>query len=139
VSVKTDLENQIFLQPLDEIWRQVKTYFNAAAPKEIAKANDNPKHKMALIFRWYLGKSSRWPIEGVEKRRVDYQVWCGPAMASFNDWVQGTILEPIEKRHVVQIARNLLEGATHMTRSHQLRSFGIPVPASAFNYQAQWL
>ncbi len=35
----------------------------------------------------------------------------------------------------VQIALNLLEGAAVITRASQLRSFGLPVPTTAFQFQ----
>jgi trans-AT polyketide synthase/acyltransferase/oxidoreductase domain-containing protein len=35
----------------------------------------------------------------------------------------------------VQIARNLMEGAAVVTRAQQLRSCGVPVPASAFDFR----
>ena len=68
------------------------------------------------------------------ERRTDYQIWCGPAMGAFNAWVKGSFLEAPEARGVVQIARNLLEGAAVFTRAHQLRTFGVPVPSSAFSW-----
>ena len=43
-------------------------------------------------------------------RAQDYQLWCGPAMGSFNAWARGSFLEAVENRTVVQIALNLLEG-----------------------------
>ncbi len=46
---------------------------------------------MALVFRWYLGQSSRWANAGEPTRKVDYQVWCGPAMGAFNEWTQGLV------------------------------------------------
>ena len=90
---------------------------------------------MALVFRWYLGQSSRWAIQGLPERRLDYQIWCGPAMGAFNAWVQGSFLEPIAQRTVVQIALNLLEGAAAITRAQQLRSYGVPVAAEAFDFR----
>jgi hypothetical protein len=93
---------------------------------------------MALVFRWYLGLSSKWAISG-DPRRLDYQIWCGPAMGAFNEWVRGSFLEPPEHRSVVQIALNLLEGAAVVTRAHQLRTFGVPVPAAAFDYRPRHL
>ena len=54
------------------------------------------KHRMALVFRWYLGKSSRWAISGESARRADYQIWCGPAMGAFNAWVNITGLPSIQ-------------------------------------------
>ena len=90
---------------------------------------------MALCFRWYLGLSSRWAIAGEASRRLDFQIWCGPAMGAFNDWVKGSFLEPAEARSVTQIALNLLEGAAVATRAHQLRSYGAPVPNTAFRFR----
>jgi hypothetical protein len=90
---------------------------------------------MALVFRWYLGKSSEWSIQGEASRVADHQAWCGPAMGAFNAWVAGSALEPLEARHVVQIALNLLEGAAVLTRAQQLRSHGVPVPADAFDFR----
>jgi hypothetical protein len=89
---------------------------------------------MALVFRWYLGRASRWAIDGDPARRMDYQIWCGPAMGSFNTWVKGSFLEPPEGRSASQIALNLLEGAAVVTRAQQLRSYGVPIPAAAFQF-----
>jgi hypothetical protein len=79
--------------------------------------------------------ASRWAITGEASRRADYQIWCGPAMGAFNSWVRGSFLEDPAQRGVVQIARNLLEGAAVMTRAHQLRTYGVPVPAAAFDFR----
>ena len=89
---------------------------------------------MALVFRWYLGLSSRWAIAGEAGRNMDYQIWCGPAMGAFNAWVRGSFLEPASQRSAVQIARNLLEGAATVTRAQQLRAHGVPVPSRAFMF-----
>jgi hypothetical protein len=89
---------------------------------------------MALAFRWYLGLSSRWAIAGDDDRKMDFQIWCGPAMGAFNDWVKGSFLEPAQNRTVVQVALNLLEGAATITRAQQLRAFGLPMPGAAFHF-----
>ena len=94
---------------------------------------------MALCFRWYVGRSSRWAIGGDANRRLDYQIWCGPAMGAFNRWVSGSFLEPPEARGAVQIALNLLEGAAVITRAHQLRSYGAPMPSAAFAFTPRQL
>jgi hypothetical protein len=89
---------------------------------------------MALVFRWYLGLSSKWAIAGDPDRRLDYQIWCGPAMGAFNAWTRGSFLEAPEARSAPQIARNLLEGAAVITRAQQLRSYGVAMPAAAFRF-----
>jgi trans-AT polyketide synthase/acyltransferase/oxidoreductase domain-containing protein len=133
------LEREIFRAPVDEIWDQTRRYFEGRDPAEIQKAERDPKHRMALVFRWYLGQSSRWAINGTTDRRVDYQIWCGPAMGAFNAWVQGSFLAEPSNRLVVQVARNLLEGAAVITRAQQLRSYGVAVPAAAFQYRPRML
>jgi PfaD family protein len=137
--VRDKLEKQVFRKPISEVWEETRAFFEAVAPSAIDRAEKDPKHKMALVFRWYLGQSSRWPIVGEKDRAIDYQIWCGAAMGAFNEWVKGTFLEPIENRSVVQIARNLLEGAAKVIRAHQFRSYGIPIPSDAFNFRPRSL
>lgn len=129
------VEQQLLRQPVGEVWDDARKFFEVRGPHEIERAERDPRHKMALVFRSYLGRSSRWPIDGDSERRLDYQIWCGPAMGAFNAWVKGSFLEKPENRSVVQVARNLLEGAAYVTRAAQLRSYGVPVPAAAFTFQ----
>lgn len=126
------LEQDIFKNTLDVIWQQTKVFWMDRDPEQIKKAASNPRHKMALIFRSYLGLSSHWAIEGNKERVMDYQIWCGPAIAAFNEWTQNSFLGDYQNRTVVQVALNLLEGATIAARAFQLRSYGVPVPAAAF-------
>jgi trans-AT polyketide synthase, acyltransferase and oxidoreductase domains len=121
------MEDRVLGRSVDEIWADTKSFFERRDPREVERAAADPKHKMALVFRWYLFMGAQWARSGEEARRADYQIWCGPAMGAFNDWVRGSFLEPVERRSVVQIALNLLEGAAHATRAHQLRLAGVPI------------
>lgn len=133
--IKGRLEKEIFKRTLEEEWASTAAFWKQRDPRELDKANRDPHHQMALIFRSYLGQASRWAIAGVPERRMDYQIWCGPAMGAFNAWAKGSFLEPVENRTVVQIALNMLEGAAAITRAQQLRTYGVPVPPAAFDYQ----
>ena len=84
---------------------------------------------MALVFRWYLGNSSRWANAGEQGRQVDYQVWCGPAMGAFNEWARGSALEAPAARQVALVALNLLVGAAALTRLSCLRTQGLEADA----------
>jgi len=132
---RANIEKNIFRTTLDEIWQQTKEFFADTDPQQIEKARTNPKHKMALIFRWYIGHSSQWPITGDDSRQVDYQIWCGPAMGAFNRWVAGSFLEDPRNRTIQQIALNLLEGAAHVTRAQQLRSYGLPMAQDSLAFE----
>jgi trans-AT polyketide synthase/acyltransferase/oxidoreductase domain-containing protein len=137
--VRQKLEAKLLGASLDSVWRETEAFWAERDPSQLALAQGDPKHRMALVFRWYLGKSSRWAIAGTTERRADYQVWCGPAMGAFNAWVKGSFLEASAERGVVQIALNLLEGAVVVLRTQQLRAFGVPLPADAGNFRPRRL
>jgi trans-AT polyketide synthase, acyltransferase and oxidoreductase domains len=128
------IEREIFQRPLAEVWEETRGFFASRDPREVERAERDPKHKMALVFRWYIGLASHWAIQGVASRKMDFQIWCGPAMGAFNRWTRGSFLAERSNRGVVQIALNLLEGAAIVTRAQQLRSIGLPVPDAAFSY-----
>jgi PfaD family protein len=134
-SLRQRLEREVLRSSFEEVWAETKQFWERRDPPQVSRAERDPKHRMALVFRWYLGKSSRWAIEGESSRRTDYQIWCGPAQGAFNAWAKGTFLEAPENRHAVQIALNLLEGAAVVTRAQQLRAAGVPVPANAFDFR----
>lgn len=133
------LERDIFRMSLDDVWRETESFWDRRDAGEADRARRDPKHRMALCFRWYLGKASRWAIDGDEARQADYQIWCGPAMGAFNRWVKGTFLEDPAERSAEQIARNLLEGAASVTRAHQLRTYGVDMPPAAFQFRSRRL
>ncbi|MEI8020514.1 MAG: PfaD family polyunsaturated fatty acid/polyketide biosynthesis protein [Schlesneria sp.] len=122
------LEKNLFRTSLYEVWRQTVDYFSTRDPAQIEKGEKDPKHQMALVFRWYLGQSSRWANSGEPSRRLDYQIWCGPAIGAFNEWTRGTFLAQPQNRRVATVAQNLLYGAAVMQRLNVLRSQGFPIP-----------
>jgi len=122
-----------------ECWASTREFWMDRDPDQVARAEAEPRHKMALTFRSYLGLSSRWSIDGEATRKMDYQIWCGPAMGAFNAWTAGSFLAKPENRTVAQVANNLMEGAAVITRVQQLRSYGVPMPSSAFNYRPRLL
>ena len=125
------LEKTVFRATFEEIWRETEAFFRQSAPEELSRAAADEKHKMALVFRWYLGKASSWANEGEASRKIDYQIWCGPAMGAFNEGVRGSVLEDPAQRSVVTVALNLLRGAAVLTRCAGLRAQGFPVPEAA--------
>lgn len=123
--VKAQLEKEVFRQPLEAIWESTALFFTQRDPSQLVRAAAEPRHKMALVFRWYLGLASRWANAGDPSRAMDYQVWCGPAMGAFNEWVKGSFLEPRQERRVVTVALNLLVGAAVSMRVQSLRQQGV--------------
>lgn len=118
------LEKTLFLSPIEQIWQQTRSFFLKRDPRQVERAEREPKHRMALLFRWYLGQAAHWAKDGTANRTVDYQVWCGPAMGSFNEWVKGSFLEQPANRRAACVARNILEGAAVISRANLLRFTG---------------
>ena len=128
------LERDFFRHSFEQEWEHTRAYFHERDPAQIQRADSDSKHKMALVFRSYLGRSSSWANTGEPSRKIDYQIWCGPSMGAFNQWVKGSFLEKTENRRAVTVAMNLLYGAAVMTRINWIRSQGIMLPASCQNF-----
>ncbi len=135
IAERQQLEKQIFRRSLDEVWAGTVEFFSQRDPDQITRAEGNPKRKMALIFRWYLGLSSRWSNSGEKGRELDYQIWCGPAMGAFNDWVKGSYLENPSDRRVVDVAFQIMTGAAFLHRLQSLKVQGLHFPASYSRYR----
>ena len=128
------IEKQIFRQNLDDVWAGTIDFFQARDPEMLARAQSSPKRKMALIFRWYLGLSSRWSNIGEKGREMDYQIWAGPSLGAFNSWVKGTYLETYTERKAVDVALHLLKGAAYLQRINQLKLQGVSLQQDLLNY-----
>ena len=134
-SVVDELEKKFFHNSVAQEWENTATFFEKRDPRQNERARKDPKHKMALLFRSYLGRASMWAVTGEPGRVIDYQVWCGPAMGAFNEWVKGSFLEQAENRHVAVIAMNLLVGASYVTRLNSLRQQGISLSDKELSYR----
>lgn len=128
------IEKQIFRSNLDDIWAGTVEFFKQRDPEMLARAMDNPKRKMALIFRWYLGLSSRWSNIGEKGREMDYQIWAGPALGAFNAWAKGTHYEDYQNRKAAELAEHLLKGAAYLYRVNMLKMQGVNLPVALASY-----
>ena len=129
------IEKQVFRQPLTKIWEQTEAFFLERDPQQVERAQNHPKRKMALIFRWYLGLSSRWSNIGEKGREGDYQIWCGPAMGAFNSWTKDSYLADPQQRSVVDVAEHLMRGAAYLSRLQLMSHMGVLVPNSLRTYK----
>jgi trans-AT polyketide synthase/acyltransferase/oxidoreductase domain-containing protein len=106
---------------------------------EVARAERDPKHQMALVFRSYLGLASRWAIDGVSAAAPTTRSGAARRWAPSTPGPAGASSKQPQNRTVAQVALNLLEGAAAITRAQQLRSYGVPVPAAAFDFRPREL
>jgi trans-AT polyketide synthase, acyltransferase and oxidoreductase domains len=135
------LEKTVFKRDFASIWADTVAFFRERDPHQVERGNANPKDRMALVFRWYMGLSSRWAAGGEKGREMDYQVWTGPAMGAFNQWVKGTTLEALQNRRVADVARQLLTGCAMLQRLRSLEAQGLVFPAELQRYiphQVTW-
>ena len=133
-SERAELETRVFQQPLSDVWQDCVRFFTERDPEQIRRAENNPKRRMALAFRWYLGQSSGWSIQGTPGRSADYQIWCGPAMGAFNQWVTATYMAAPANRTVADVAAHLMRGAAYTSRVNQLRLAGVRLPTGCTTY-----
>ena len=128
------MEKTVLKDSFNGIWEKCVQFFQERDPEQITRANNNPKRKMALVFRWYLGLSSSWANGGVKGRELDYQIWCGPAMGAFNQWVRGTRLENWENRYAGEVGLELLKGAAYLYRLQYLEMQGVELDSVYKDY-----
>jgi trans-AT polyketide synthase, acyltransferase and oxidoreductase domains len=117
--LKAQLEGKYFKRSFEDAYQAAKGLFPAS---EIEKAERNPKSKLALVFRWYLAHANDLALAGQSESKVDFQVYCGPALGAFNQWVKGTQLESWRNRHVDAIGEHLLN-ETAALLAGRLQSF----------------
>jgi trans-AT polyketide synthase/acyltransferase/oxidoreductase domain-containing protein len=116
--IKTQIEMRYFQKTFAQVWQEVQDHHRKKEQQStLENAAVNPKHKMALVFRWYFAYSTRLAFSGDEKNQVDFQVHTGPALGAFNQWVRGSELESWRKRHVDQIAEKLMQETADLLNS----------------------
>jgi trans-AT polyketide synthase/acyltransferase/oxidoreductase domain-containing protein len=119
---RKQIEEKYFGRSFEEVWAETKSHY---ASRFSGMQEPTPKQKMSLIFRWYFVHTTRLAMRGVEDARVNYQVHCGPALGSFNQWVKGTPLESWRNRHVADLAERIMNGAASVL-SRRLSEVALP-------------
>jgi trans-AT polyketide synthase, acyltransferase and oxidoreductase domains len=114
---REQIETKYFRRSFDEVYEETRTHFLRTNPAEIERAERDPKHKMALLFKWYFVHSARLARIGSPDQRVDYQIHCGPALGAFNQLVRGSPLEHWRSRHPDAVADLLMTGAADILRN----------------------
>jgi trans-AT polyketide synthase/acyltransferase/oxidoreductase domain-containing protein len=110
-ATRRQIETKYFKRGFDAVYAETKEHYGKVFPEAIARAERDPRAKMALVFRWYFVHSNRLALRGDADQPEDYQIHCGPALGSFNQWVKGTSFENWRGRHVDQIGELLMREA----------------------------
>ncbi|WP_333752465.1 ACP S-malonyltransferase [Streptomyces sp. IBSBF 2394] len=127
-ATRTWLERDCLRAPLDQVWKQTCAHYrDTGRGHEIERAERDPRHRMALLFKSYFARTNRAAQDGDPAERANYQVHCGPAAGAFNRCVAGTALESWRERHVERIAELLMTGAARVL-DERLTAFTEPGP-----------
>jgi trans-AT polyketide synthase/acyltransferase/oxidoreductase domain-containing protein len=106
--IRKQIEEKYFCRSIDSVWEETRRYYEQSDPRVIQAAEDSPKKKMALVFRWYFVHTNRMALSGDQKRRNDFQIHCGPALGAFNAWAAERGLSDWRNRHVDRIGLMLM-------------------------------
>lgn len=109
------IERSYFRRSVDEVWELTRAhYIGTGRPHVVEKAENDPHHRMALVFKWYFAHTNRLALAGDTSQRANFQIHCGPAMGAFNNLVRGTALADWRRRHPDAIADLLMSGAARI-------------------------
>ncbi|NGO72509.1 2-nitropropane dioxygenase, partial [Streptomyces sp. SB3404] len=100
-----------------QVWEETSRYLSRTDPAALQAAEEDPRRRMALVFRWYFVHSARLAAAGSTERPLDYQVACGPAMGALNSLLKGTEREDWRARHVDDLAELLMSGAARVLQT----------------------
>ena len=75
---RSKIERTIFRQDLDTVWANTREYWAGRDPEQVARADKDPRHQMALTFRWYLGMTSRWAGRAIPTAAATTRSGAGP-------------------------------------------------------------
>jgi trans-AT polyketide synthase, acyltransferase and oxidoreductase domains len=119
---RRQIEARYFRRRFEEIIEELRLHYQARSPERWAEASRNPRQLLGMVCRWYFHNTTQWALAGDPEREVDYQIHCGPALGSFNSWVEGTPLTDWRERHVDDIAERLMT-ATAQLLSKRFEAF----------------
>ncbi|MDX3528782.1 ACP S-malonyltransferase [Streptomyces sp. ID05-39B] len=115
--LRRTIEEGWFRRDLEQVWKETREYYlRVGRPQEVERAERDPRHRMALVFRWYFVHSTRMAMRGDPAERVNYQIHTGPAIGAFNRFAAGTALADWRNRHVDAVAEALMAGAAQVLR-----------------------
>jgi trans-AT polyketide synthase/acyltransferase/oxidoreductase domain-containing protein len=111
---RQELEKTYFKKSFEEIYEETKAYFLVRDPKQIDRAEENPRHKMALVFRWYFANSAQAALEGRIEDKMNFQIHTGSSLGAFNQWATGVGLANWRDRRTAEIGKKLMDAAADL-------------------------
>lgn len=114
---KEQIERTYFQKTLDEILEEEKEFYKKHRKKDYQRLLEDSKFQLLVVLKWYFRNSTKFALEGIEERKVDYQIQCGKSLGAFNDWVRDSRYSLLENRKVVEINHYIMvETAKYMNK-----------------------
>jgi trans-AT polyketide synthase/acyltransferase/oxidoreductase domain-containing protein len=120
-STRAQIECDYFECSFEDAYAAIVNSRRLQRPEEPAFIGMTPRHRMALVFKWYYARAMDLALAGEAGARANYQVWCGPALGAFNQRARGTRLEKWRDRHVDAIADMIMVGAAELLSTQSLK------------------
>lgn len=117
------LEKNYFGRSIASVWEETRAFYQQSDLHTLRKAEQSPKQKMALIFRWYFIHTTRVALAGEQQHKVNFQIQSGPAMGALNQWLKGTDLEQWQNRTTVKLAEKIMQGAAEVLTRYFVKEF----------------
>jgi len=119
-ATRESLQQRFFRRSLDDVWADTLQHLAAKSDNALQRALEQPKVRMAHVFKWYFAHSTQVAMAGVAAEKVNFQIHCGPALGAFNRAVAGTELAGWRDRHVDEVAEHLMRtAAAGLTRAQE--------------------
>lgn len=113
---REQIERTFFKKKLDEILEEEKEFYKKYREKDYQRLIEDGKFQLLVVLKWYFRNSTKFALEGIQDRKVDYQIQCGKSLGAFNDWVRDTRFSLLENRKVVELNHYImLETAKYLT------------------------
>ncbi|MEV5432442.1 PfaD family polyunsaturated fatty acid/polyketide biosynthesis protein [Streptomyces sp. NPDC052701] len=110
---RAQIQDAYFKKSVEDVWRETCEHLRKTGREsEIERAERSPKRRLALLFRWYYGYSSRLSFMDADADRPNVQIHTGPALGAFNQWARGTSWENWRNRHPDRMAKELMHEAS---------------------------
>lgn len=99
------IEKNYFMKTFNEYYEECK---KSLSSEKIDIIEKDEKKKMALVFKTYLMEAALYGQKGIEEQRMNFEIYCSPALGAFNEYCKGGELDNWRKRSVTKIAEALM-------------------------------
>jgi PfaD family protein len=129
------MEKNVFQKSLAEAYESSIEFCKKWWPDQV-KSSSSDKVKAAMLMKHWLFTTTQMAFDGIDNRELDYQVRADGGIVAFNKWRIGSVFDDEDKLSVIQLSKNLMEGALVISRMRSLREMGVDILPEAIYWKA---